>query len=252
MPTVNLPEKPWVHTVAEGHVPSYLALLKFGSNPSISTASDPEDIWGYGGLYTYSSSAIINTISSSNAGDTQNILIGGVDTNWDPVQQIVTLNGQNKVVLGTSLLRVNGLFNNSGTALLGTVYVYEDCAAPGGIPGTAANVRGTIQVGYGKSLMAIHSIPDGYHGYLYRWGSSMTGSGVASQFATVSLRIREFGKTFRVEDIRTMTGDGTSSFDHAFDVPMLLEEKTDILIRCDEVSATIGVTGNLTIIMEKE
>jgi len=43
--------------IACGCIDGYSTMNKFGENPEIDTDSDPEDIWDYGGVYTFSSSA---------------------------------------------------------------------------------------------------------------------------------------------------------------------------------------------------
>jgi hypothetical protein len=112
------------------------ALTKFGKNTSIGTSY--ETVWLIGGHETYVSTNIIDTVSSTDATDTQDMKIEGhtVDGsgNFTFSVQSVTLNGQNKVVLSTPLARATRLYNDDNTDLAGTVYVYEDTAISGGAP----------------------------------------------------------------------------------------------------------------------
>ena len=67
-----------------------------GNNDDIDTDSDPEDVWSFGGLYTFISSPVPLFISSSNNADNQEITISGLDENWLPQTQVITLTGQTK------------------------------------------------------------------------------------------------------------------------------------------------------------
>ena len=60
-----------------GKIEGVSHINKFGMNPQITTASDPEDVWDFEGTYTFSSSANIDSLSSSDAGDSQDVEVTG-------------------------------------------------------------------------------------------------------------------------------------------------------------------------------
>ena len=121
--------------IALGLVDGYSAINKFGANPDIDTASDPEDVWDYGGKYTFSTVANINQLSSSSNSDIGDITVLGlyvvvvtndddeVKTNWNDISQTVKLNGQTNVFLATNLIRVYRMYNADSNNYDGEIYL---------------------------------------------------------------------------------------------------------------------------------
>ena len=67
-------------SVAKGDVSGHSLVFKYGRNGDIDTGSDPEDIWTYGGTYTYNNTPSIQYISSDDATDLgQIITVQGLD-----------------------------------------------------------------------------------------------------------------------------------------------------------------------------
>lgn len=120
------------------------SLLKFGKNTDVDSAggSPFQTIWQIDEQHeTYVTTNAIDTISSTDSADDQVIYIEGhtvtgtgANAQFTFVTQTATLNGQNKVTLGTPLARVSRLRNTNGSSLQGDVYVYEDTAISGGEP----------------------------------------------------------------------------------------------------------------------
>ena len=79
----------------------YKVIHKFGHNLDIN--SSYETLWSVGGNYSYLSSATTLKISSADAndddGDTgaRTVLVQGLDTNYNEIEETVTLNGQTAV-----------------------------------------------------------------------------------------------------------------------------------------------------------
>ena len=107
-------------------------LLKFGRNESVGTSEATIMTLPSGqSEETYVSSNIIDTISSNNSSDTQEVVIEGHTISGSDLtfsSQTATLNGQNKVTLSTPLARATRVYNNGSADLLGSVFVYEDLA----------------------------------------------------------------------------------------------------------------------------
>ena len=102
----------------------------FGFNRNIATAY--ETVWNNGGgIYTFPTAAITLTAVSSSASDTMPILIQGLDADYTPISDVVTLNGTTSVNSNIQFFRINNVTilsgNNVGNISLtngGTTYAY--------------------------------------------------------------------------------------------------------------------------------
>ncbi|MCP3681211.1 MAG: hypothetical protein GY861_00840 [bacterium] len=244
-------DRPFEQLVAEGVFPEYSVVEKFGENPDIDTGSVPEDIWSHGGVYTFSTIADIDSMSSSDVDDDQTIYIQGLDENWELVTQTKALNGQTTVTLDTPLIRCFRMWNSSGTDLEGDVYIYINGASvTDGVPTVSSEVRAEITLGAGQTEMAIYTIPVGYNGYFYGGYVSLSRQGTFS--ADFTSRLRLFNGVFRVVSRIACVGQGNSSWVYKYPIPLALPEKTDILLRCEDVTDNnTGVSGGFTVLLKE-
>lgn len=124
-------------------------LLKFGRNDSLGTSM--ETVWEYGGDETYCTTNAIDSVSSSDAGDTATVMYieghtvtgTGSDALFTFVTQTVTLNGQTRVALSKPLARTSRAYVLSGS-LAGDFYAFENDTLTGGVPDTASKVHLTV------------------------------------------------------------------------------------------------------------
>jgi hypothetical protein len=68
------------------------AIHKFGTTGALAQNTET-DVWDYSATentYTFSTTADIDSVSSSSASDTQLVTINGLDTNWLQVEQTAT------------------------------------------------------------------------------------------------------------------------------------------------------------------
>jgi len=223
--------------VAKGTVLGHSFVQKYGRNSDIDTATDPEDIWEYGGTYTFPTVAAINYISSSDNTDTQQITVQGLDADYNFQSITVDLVGQTKTQIGTgeTWIRVFRAFNSDSTEFAGQVYVYEDDTVSGGVPQTASKVKATILAANQQTYMAIYTVPAGKTAYLLQKAYSMNDNN-ANTRAMIDLKIREFGGVFRSKELDAIRNEGTSLYQFTFPTPLQIPEKSDILIQCRETS----------------
>lgn len=123
-------------------------LYKFGRFATVGTSF--VTVQAEGGDETYATTNAIDKFSSSDAGDTQEIVIEGHTISSGEltfVTQTVTLAGQTETALTTPLARVTRLYNNGTTDFAGDVYVYEDDTVTGGVPQTASKIHMKVVAG---------------------------------------------------------------------------------------------------------
>lgn len=110
---------------------------KFGYNNDIDTTTDPEIIASWGGTFSYDTTGSTLTIVSTDTADngtssplgtgTQQVIIWGVDENWDEVIEIIALNGTTPVTTTNSFIGVNRMsvyLNGTGTSNAGTISAF--------------------------------------------------------------------------------------------------------------------------------
>lgn len=209
----------------------------FGQNPDIDAA---EDIWPGGGEYTGFPLTTLETVSalSSDANDAaagtgaRTIRVSGLDSNFNLISEVLTLNGLTPVAstqIFSRVYRVQVLTAGSGVANIGTITVRHTT--------TTANVFSVMQVGFNRSTDCVFTIPANTVGIIRRVsvaGSRSTGT-IIGDF---SLRAREPGGVFQV--VRIYTAGNGMAVNIPYSGGFVMAPKTDIKFRCDSVSATNG------------
>ena len=236
--------------VNQGKYPTYSAVDKFGENPQIDKVTVPEDVWEYGGLYTYDTNGtapIISLVSTSTS-DTMDVEVTGLDIDGYEVKQTITLTGTTRVALTTALWRVYRVANVGTADTVGTVYCYT---LTGNTP-SAASIRAMIDNGNNQTLMALYTVPRGKVGFLYRgeMGGSRKRNAGAAQCSYYS---RRFGKVFRVKKRISVVNSGSSTYQDSRSFPDIIPALTDIKLTVEDVSDDdTGVFGTFDILLIDE
>ncbi len=216
------------------------SLLKFGQNTTVGTTE--EVVLELGGE-TYVSSNLIDTVSSSSASDSVEVKIEGhylSGTDLVFSVQTATLNGQNKVTLSQPLVRATRIYNNSGTNLVGDLYVYQDSAITGGVPDDLAKAHLQALAENNQSTKAATSFSYQDYGII----TSMYYSVNKKTSATVDfkLKIREQNKVFRTRFVAT--GGGASGLHQVQFSPYLIAPKnSDIEVTAIANQTNVSVTA---------
>lgn len=154
--------------VAKGDFTGYTKVSKFGRNANVKSAGY-ETIWDGSELYPWPTAAETLNVVSSDTNDTsagtgaRTVEIEGLDSNWDVLTETVSMNGTTNVTTTNSFLRVyrarvvtaGSTGTNAGTITMTNT--------------TSSNVIAQISVdtsGFGQTLMACYTIPNGKTGYL--------------------------------------------------------------------------------------
>ena len=218
LPVLN---KPFYLQVAQGLVPGYSNNHKFGAVPSMSTNTtgtvwDIEDtVYPWAALDTPS---VIN-VERNNASDNGLIVtVQGLDSDYNYIEEDITITGADQV--GTTLFRrVNRAFiTDDGSSNAGDIDI--EAGAAGGT--TVAR----ITQGFGQTLMGAFTVPAGKTGYILGISATAQASADASGFLYTSTP----GQTFTIKHTWEFSGAG-GSYDHTFNVPCKVLEKTDLDIR---------------------
>lgn len=248
--------KQFVDEVAQGKVPGWSGISKFGKAGDIDTGDDFVDVWdgaenaNADKTYTFSSTADIDSLSSSDDGDTEPIEVEGLDTDFNSVTQTITLTGQTRVALTTSLIRVFRMKNMGTTDLAGDAYCYVNGAITAGVPDTSGDIRAIINNGNNQTLMAIYTVPNGQTGYVISWFGA-----IASRIVGVSevqLMFREFGSVFQLKHVSSLLSTSTSHIKHPFTPLLVIPAKTDVILRADSSANNNAVAGGFEIVLEAD
>lgn len=213
--------------------PEYSYIHKFGSN--LALAGTPESVWSAGGLYPWSSLQTAQTlyVLSTEGEDTASLEIQGLDANYDPLVETVTLTGVTAVTTENQFLRVfrmKYLQTNAGTI---TARVTS---------GTGTIVA-QVDAGSAQTLMAVYTVPRQKTGFLMNYTAS-TGKG---DDASISLFVRDPAiNGFRV---KSETKVYQSSFRQEFTIPLVIPEKSDIDFRATTTNANSDCIINFDVVL---
>jgi len=223
---------------------------KFGENPDVDTGTDPEDVWDYGGTYTFSTSADIDQISSSDNSDNQEITVVGLNSSWEQVTQTKDLTGQTGATLTTPLIRVFRAYNSDSSETAGDIYVSTNGASlSSGVPSVANTVRAMIRQEHQQTLMCIYTVPADKTAY-FTSGYVSFSKGKKDATADFTWKARAFGGVFQTKSKIGLTAAGSSTWNYNYGVSVALPAKADIEIVCEEVSADdSAVSGGFDLIL---
>ena len=218
------------------------SLLKFGKSAELGT-SGLETVWTLGGNEAYVSSNAISHISSSSAGDTQEIDIEGhtVDNGeFTFVTQTATLSGNTKVSLDTPLARVSRISNNGSTEVVGRVVVYEDTTISGGVPTDETKIHIDMVDGYQQSFKAATTFSkEDYYVMTGFYGAVSAKQSAAADFY---VEIRNPNGVFLPKACFTASSTGGSS-DISLDPAILIPKNSDVRVRCETETNNAVVFG---------
>ena len=195
-------------------------------------------------VYDYSTSAAIDSVSSSENTDTNiTIQIQGLDASSNIVIQTASLDAtdaETRVALTTPLRRVFRAKNSSGTDLTGHVVIYENTALTAGVPTDKSKIRLVIQPENGQTEMALFTIPAGKTGYLRSW---YTGTAGASKSSNYSMRLiaREPGGVWQLKHRSAISDTGTSYVQHNYFEPLKFNSGVDLEMRIEMFA--VGATA---------
>ena len=209
-------EMPFNLRASMGHVSNGTPVFVYGNNPDVRLSE--ESIWYHGGIYQYPASAIQMKVSSDDATATCQVMINGLDADYNPINEIVTLTGQTAVTTVKSYLRIQNAYVMADPTTQ-NIYI-GDGTVTAGVPAT---VYEQIYNGHNRTESVRYTVPAGRTFYITH-GTISHGSDSAA-FVTARLVYRLFGLPFQNAAVVNLNN---KFIDFWFDFPIALPEKSDV------------------------
>ena len=230
--------------VSLGLVPDVTLQRKYGLNPDIDSGTD-EDVWYGGGDYPWPAAAAATTVVSDNAADDAagtgclTVLVTGLNSDFETVAQVATMDGVTPVALATNLIRIESAkCTSSGTAQsnVGTIDIKH-----------GATIIGVMPPDEGTTLQCIYTVPAGHTWLIDTLTSGMMKKG--SGTIVTHFEIKPFATQTWVSILQQgLDGAGSSTVNTVanggrfFPVPA----KTDVRVRgTDPDTTNIAVVCNI-------
>ena len=236
--------------LARGKVRGASYVEKFGRNPSVATSI--ETIWDRGGIYQYLTSAVAVYVYSADANDgltgtgARKVTIQGLDTNYNLVQEEVTVNGAAST---QTFLRVYRSFiteaGSDGYNRADLVISTEASGAGTVLAQIGGDGTGSNYIGFGQTMISLYTVPAGKTAYLTQWTI-----GAADYNTTTSafLRTRLPVNGFVMTTSDTMSVSGGFHVKN-YSIPLKFNQKVDIEVQAFNGAGTqISSTFNLILV----
>ena len=228
--------------VAKGNISGTVGLYKFGVNPDVNGTE--EDIWSVGGTYSFATGASTRIVNSSSSNDVNSsgtgawqVVVEGLDENWELASETVNLNGTNNVITSNQYRRVFRAYvvtaGTSGTAA-GDISIRQT---------SGGTIMAQIPVGANQTLMSIYTVPAGKTLYMTEvtLSSGVTpGNGQATDHSIFKMKIRPFGCVFRTE----LQKHVIETIKDQYNIPLAVAQKSDIVMTAQMVgTSNVQVSG---------
>jgi len=226
--------EPFELQVARGQIPGHTFVHRRARVPSMSN-NQSGTVWDIDDtFYPWSAwdTAGTVTVSRADAGDAgKNIIISGLDADYNPVSTTVTLTNPTGNTSPTVFKRIDLVRMNGTSANVGQINVLK-----------AATTVARIVAGVGQSLKGTYTVPAGYTAYLTQ--GAMTIQNGAD--ATGTFYYRTPGDRFLVGHTFEVA---SSEYFYAFTCPFALPEKSDIDVRASVRTNNALVTAAYDMIL---
>jgi hypothetical protein len=213
-------------------------IFAYGTTPA--TAALFRTVWENMGSteYVFPSSAVVMQLASDTVGDTATITIVGLDANYAPITETLTLNGTTNVPTVNSYLRINSMFVATGSTTnpAGVITLKNSTITYAQI--NTAVFNGTTS-SIGQTQMAIYTVPAGYTFYGYRYGAYSSFNGNSANYTTYRAITNS---SAGVQKIILQTPFNTT-YEVQRHFPFPYAEKTDLRFQIASSAATAAVVS---------
>lgn len=228
--------------IARGEYNNISTVFKFGRNESVGATEVP--VWDGATAYTYLTEAETLSVVSDSALDVDqgdgawNVIVYGLDENFEEIQETVVLNGTTPVITTNSFLRTfRAVVITTGT----------DTPVGGGNLGnitftasTSAVLQAKILANEAQTLMCIYTVPAGKTAYI-TGGLFSIGQGkdcvFKGKFRNCTMDNCSFSNKFTIELFE-------NALQADFKTPLAVPEKTDIIITAKNGATTVSASAS--------
>ena len=210
--------------IAQGKMYDSEAVNIFGFNRTVGTSF--ETVWNDGAAYAFPSAALTMTIVSSSASDTMDVLVAGLDADYNEVRQTVTLTGTSAVTIPADIYRINSAVILSGSNV-GNITI-----ASGGV------TYAFIEAELGTTQSCIYTVPAGHDLYLFRITANSATAG-GSKYVTIRNALQSStGRWLKVAEATF----SQSQVNYDRQVPFKITEKNDFQFEAKSSASTNEVS----------
>lgn len=200
----------------------------FGYNPTV--VSGTQSIWTAGGLYPWLAAAQQLTVVSTSESDTGTLTITGLDADYLPLEETITITGTTPVVTTATFFRVNYMsFVPPNVGVITASYLTDTIAH--------------IPVGMAQTQSVIYTVPAGVVAY----GTQLTvglGKGGDARFEAL---VRAPGGIFQTRAVLEIY---ENTFTQTYSVPVQLPPKSDIDFRAITSGNNFKATASFDLILD--
>ncbi len=232
-------------SVSRGLVPGHSSVLVAGHSADVTTSDG--SLWEGGGIYVPPTAATILKISSSDANDTsagagaRTVTLTGLDANYAEITETVALSGQTVVDTTSAFLRTNRFEVStvgSGGANAGAIYAGVGVVTAG-VPATK---YGVMLIGDNFSFTSHYTVPAGYTAFVHGVFYASTASKTLDVLAVVAAEGGPYVPFYRGHTYEV-------PFDHKFESPHSISEKSDLDLRAAFDVGSSSVSGGFEIVL---
>lgn len=221
---VNYPSENQDLNIARGLVKGTSVRNIFGYNTAI-PKNQFVPVWELAEEYVYpTQNTTVDIVSLSNNDTDVSILISGLDSNYEPVQEIIDLSGTTAVTSNTEFFRINDVVTVNGNAE-GNVSITDT---------NDSNITyAKIRAGDGRNQASIYTVPAGHSLYLTRI-NAFTSDGTSPKETT----FRNYVTSSNGTVIRAGQTRFLQEMNIQRSVPFRYDEKTDIQLQLSSIGTT--------------
>lgn len=246
----NRKTHPFNQLVSDGHITEHEHKQILAHNHGAGAIEST--IWGGGGVYNWPTAAEPITLFSASPSDANGnvgahaVTLIGLDANYNPISEVVVMNGTANVITSNSFLRINEAYvSNVGTFQynVGNITgVHANTLS--GTPGSSVTSGNVLHIRANTNTYesAAWTVPANVTAYMY----TFLGSSAKAGETEINFYYKDDGLPWRVK-CRLEVNSSMAQIKHDF--PLVFTEKTDVDVRCEASAPNTSVETIVTFLL---